>query len=158
MLLRTVHTMGFTLSTERSIVDTCASCGYWRSVNCENCHCLQRVRLQRTHVDVDVDVVPAVRERGTAAPPSFRPCLLWPRSPISASAELLLYSSHHITSHWDDRCRPRRPLYPRNKCLSYEFILRKIANILHYGSRCHGDLLCSHTIYPDQTKTYLDGF
>ena len=28
--------------------------------------------------------------------------------------------SHHITSHWDDRCRPRRPLYPRNKCLSYD--------------------------------------
>ena len=23
---------------------------------------------------------------------------------------------------------------------------------------CHGDLLCSHTIYPDLTKTYLDGF
>ena len=66
--------------------------------------------------------------------------------------------SHHITSHWDDRCRPRRPLYPRNNCLSYDFIIRKIANILHYGSRCHGDLLCSHTIYPDQTKTYLDGF
>jgi len=29
----------------------------------------------------------------------------------------------HITSHWDDRCRPRRPLYPRNKCLSYEFTM-----------------------------------
>ena len=33
-------------------------------------------------------VVPAVRERGTAAP-LFRPCLLWPWSPISATAELL---------------------------------------------------------------------
>jgi len=54
-----------------------------------------------------------------------------------------------ITSRWDDRCKPRRLLYPRNKCLSYEFIIRKIANILHYGYRCHGDLLCSHTIYPD---------
>ena len=41
---------------------------------------------------------------------------------------------------------------------SYKFIIRKIANILHYGSRCHGDLLCSHTVYPDLTKTYLDGF
>jgi len=30
--------------------------------------------------------------------------------------------THHITSHWDDRCRPRRPLYPRNECLSYDFI------------------------------------
>jgi len=30
-------------------------------------------------------------------------------------------SFHHrrfiITSHWDDRCRPRRPLYPRNKMI-----------------------------------------
>jgi len=50
-----------------------------------------------TEVDLDTDyillyAVPAVRERGTAAP-SFRPCLLWPRSPISATAELLLNSS-----------------------------------------------------------------
>ena len=37
-----------------------------------------------------LDVVPAVREWGTAAP-SFRPCLLWPRSPISTTAELLYY-------------------------------------------------------------------
>ena len=36
--------------------------------------------------------VPALRESGTAAPhpPAiFAPCLLWPRSPISAPAELL---------------------------------------------------------------------
>ena len=38
-----------------------------------------------------LDVVPAVREWGTAPPPSFRPCLLWPRSPISPTAELLYY-------------------------------------------------------------------
>ena len=44
----------------------------------------------------------------------------------------LFGKSHHITSHWDDRCRPRRPLYPRNKCLSYEFVIHKIANIQHY--------------------------
>jgi len=30
------------------------------------------------------------RESGTAASPLFGPCLLWPRSPISATAELLL--------------------------------------------------------------------
>jgi len=38
-----------------------------------------------------LDGVPALRERGTAAPhPAlFSPCLLWPRSPISATAELL---------------------------------------------------------------------
>jgi len=39
---------------------------------------------------IALDVVPAVRERGTAALPSFRPRLLWPRSPILATAELLL--------------------------------------------------------------------
>ena len=43
-----------------------------------------------------LDVVPAVREWGTAAP-SFRPCLLWPRSPISATAELMLLQFYTIT-------------------------------------------------------------
>jgi len=33
-----------------------------------------------------------------------------------------IITSHHIT----DRCRPQRPLYPRNNCLSYEFIIYKI--------------------------------
>jgi len=38
-----------------------------------------------------LDGVPAPRKRGTEAPPPiFGPCLLWPRSPISATAELLL--------------------------------------------------------------------
>ena len=50
-------------------------------------------------------------------------------------------TTHHITSHWDDRCRPPRPMHPRNKCLSYEFIIHKIANILHCGSRCYGGML-----------------
>jgi len=35
---------------------------------------------------------PALRERGTAPPPLLGPCLLWPRSPNSATAELLLYN------------------------------------------------------------------
>ena len=37
-----------------------------------------------------LDGIPALRERGTAAPLLFGPCLLWPQSPISATAELLL--------------------------------------------------------------------
>ena len=37
-----------------------------------------------------LDGFPALRERGTATPPLLGPCLLWPRSPISATAELLL--------------------------------------------------------------------
>ena len=48
-----------------------------------------------TEVDLDpghivLDGVPALHKRGTAAPPFFGPCLLWPQSPISATAELLL--------------------------------------------------------------------
>ena len=39
-----------------------------------------------------LDGVPALRDGGTAAPPLFGPCLLWPRSPISATAELLFDS------------------------------------------------------------------
>ena len=37
-----------------------------------------------------LDGVPAPRERGIADPLLFGPCLLWPRSPTSATAELLL--------------------------------------------------------------------
>ena len=37
-----------------------------------------------------LDGFPAIRERGTTPPPLLGPCLLWPRSPISATAELLL--------------------------------------------------------------------
>jgi len=48
-----------------------------------------------TEVDIGaghivLDGLPALRERGTA-PPILGPCLLWPRSPISATAELLFY-------------------------------------------------------------------
>jgi len=37
-----------------------------------------------------LDGFPALRERGTTPPPLLGPCLLWPWSPISATAELLL--------------------------------------------------------------------
>jgi len=36
-----------------------------------------------------LDGVPAPKERGTGAPPLFGRCLLWPRSSISTTAELL---------------------------------------------------------------------
>jgi len=39
-----------------------------------------------------LDGVPAPRERGTAASPLFGPYLLWPRSSISATAELVYFS------------------------------------------------------------------
>jgi len=37
-----------------------------------------------------LDAIPALRETGTAAPHHFGPCLLWARSPISATAELVI--------------------------------------------------------------------
>jgi len=58
--------------------------------------------------------VPALREMSTAAPPHlFGLCLLWPRSPISATAELLLPLIRHIclnksvfmNGHGSQRCR-----------------------------------------------------
>jgi len=67
-------------------------------------YCGQMAGWMKTPLDTEVDlgtghivldVVPAVRERGTAAP-SFRPCLLWPRLPISAAADLLL----HLQCPW----------------------------------------------------------
>ena len=41
-----------------------------------------------------LDGFPAFRERGTAPRPLLGPCVLWPRSPISATAELLLFMSY----------------------------------------------------------------
>ena len=53
--------------------------------------------------DVDVgpgqivlDVDPALQQKGHISPPVFGPCLLWPRSPISATAELLLERANLI--------------------------------------------------------------
>jgi len=48
---------------------------------------------------VVLDVVPALRKKGTAAAPLlFGPCLLWPQSPISASAELLFLFEAKVRS------------------------------------------------------------
>ena len=63
-------------------------------------YCGQMAGWMKTPLGTEVDLgpghtvldgAPALRERGTAAPlDRFGPCLLWPRSPISATAELLL--------------------------------------------------------------------
>jgi len=44
------------------------------------------VDLSPGHIVLDEVPVPA---KGAQQPPLFGPCLLWPRSPISATAELL---------------------------------------------------------------------
>jgi len=46
------------------------------------------VDLGPGHIVLDGDSAPL--RKGTAATALFGPCLLWPRSPISATAELLL--------------------------------------------------------------------
>jgi len=50
------------------------------------------VDLGPGHVLLDGDPAPlsAPSAKGAQQPPVFGPCLLWPRSPISATAELLL--------------------------------------------------------------------
>ena len=64
------------------------------------------------------DGVPAVREMGTAAPPPlFGPCLLWPRSIISATAELLLWYLFSILAKiW----------LPRQRPVPYSFAIRNV--------------------------------
>ena len=47
------------------------------------------VDLGSVHIFLDGDLAPHAREKGTAAPTLFGPCLLWPQSPISATDELL---------------------------------------------------------------------
>jgi len=64
-----------------------------------------------------LDAVPALRERGTAAPRHFGPYLLLPRSPISATAELLYKGSPktelpilHMFDFWATVCKTVRPM------------------------------------------------
>jgi len=62
-------------------------------------YCGQTAGWMKTPLGTEVDLCPghivldgshgALRETGTAAPHLFGSCLLWPRSPISATAELL---------------------------------------------------------------------
>jgi len=63
-------------------------------------NCGQTAGWMKTPLGTEVDIgaghivlhgFPALRESGTA-PPLLGPCLLWPRSPISATAELLLFN------------------------------------------------------------------
>jgi len=56
------------------------------------------VGLSPGHIVLDGDPAPP-SQKGHSSPPSlFGPCLLWPWSPISATAELLLWSPYGIFS------------------------------------------------------------
>jgi len=70
-----------------------------------NLRCGQTTGWLKTPLGTEIDLgpghivldgVPALRERGTATRHLFGPCLLWPRSPISASAELLCILLYRI--------------------------------------------------------------
>jgi len=52
------------------------------------------VDLRAGHIVLDGFA--SLRERDTAPSPLLGPCLLWPRSPISATAELLFYTCLHL--------------------------------------------------------------
>jgi len=54
------------------------------------------VDLGSSHIVLDG--VPAPAKGAQHPPPLFGPCLLWPRSPISATAELLFRYSDHYAS------------------------------------------------------------
>jgi len=69
--------------------------------------------------------VPALRERGTAAPTLFGPCLLSLRSPISVTAELLV--TLFLGSR---RARSRGPIL--TICTSYDVLPR---NEVPFGGR-----------------------
>ena len=70
-------------------------------------YCGQMAGRMKTPLGMEVDLhaghivldgFPALRERHTA-PPLLDPCLLWPRSPISATAELVFVQ---LCSSWQD--------------------------------------------------------
>jgi len=60
-------------------------------------YCGQMARWMKTTLGTEVDLGPghivldgvSAPTKGAQQPPIFGPCLLWPRSPISAAAELL---------------------------------------------------------------------
>jgi len=73
-------------------------------------YCGQAAGWMKTPLGTEVDLGPGhvvlngvpAPAKGAHQPPLFRPCLLWPRSPISATAELLLAVLVVRCSH----CRP----------------------------------------------------
>jgi len=96
-----------------------------------------------TEVDIGaghivLDGFPALREKGTA-PPLLGPCLLWPRSPISATAELLSKFVHRWKAyeicyktirHYPPHLRHVATLPCENKNLNFLQIFSR------YGRKC----------------------
>jgi len=60
-----------------------------------------RSRPQRS---ICIRQVPSAPQKGHSIPPLLKPCLLWPRSPISATAQLL-YKLSPKNLHWTNTYR-----------------------------------------------------
>jgi len=56
---------------------------------------------------------PSCRKGGTAVPPLFGPCLLWPRSPISATAELLFLPTARLIHNFTGDSRLQHCVSPQ---------------------------------------------
>jgi len=61
------------------------------------CHLVRSWYFGPGHIVLDGDPAPPLK--GAQQPPLFGRCLLWPRSPISATAELLLHEVLNIQLH-----------------------------------------------------------
>ena len=65
-----------------------------------------------------------------------------------------LITLHYITSHRENGSRLPRPLYLRYNTKMH-YMIHRITTLQYYSSGCHGDLLCNHTVHPDQTNNYI---
>jgi len=84
-----------------------------------------------------LDGFPVLRERGTAPLPLLGPCLLWPRSPISATPELLFKLS---TVQRAKVCRQAKTSGDRSK--NYIFIVCRLKRVkMHQCTKYHSDSL-----------------
>ena len=116
------------------------------------------VDLGPGHIVLDGDPTPP-RKRGTAASPLFGPCLLWPRSPISAAAELLLlfrlWSS--VIKYWIPHCT----VISRNSiCFMCSGVLKILeSGTTHLSSKIHLHVVVVHMSQPlDLTSRYEHTF
>jgi len=86
------------------------------------------VDLSPGHIVLDGD--PAPPAKGAQQPPSFSPCLLWPWSPISATAELLLTSDSLflVLRRMNEYCQLRK-LADKQSIFGADFFIARVYKI-----------------------------
>ena len=107
-----------------------------------NVRCGQMAGWMKTPLSTDVDLGPGhivldgsqLCAKGAQQPPHlFGPCLLWPRSPISATAELLYYIMRHRGIDVMACCRPifiGRP-FVKGLALCYRTVVLSVVSVCH---------------------------